>query len=65
MGLRCTEGRTQTNYRKLEYRDKDLAKLNPILIWEEREIWQYLAMNAIKVNMLYQESYRSLGYCNW
>ncbi|MBW5290160.1 MAG: Phosphoadenylyl-sulfate reductase/Adenylyl-sulfate reductase [Candidatus Ruthia sp. Asou_11_S2] len=60
-GLRCTEGRTRTDYRELEYRDKDLAKLNPILIWEEREIWQYLAMNAIKVNPLYQEGYRSLG----
>lgn len=60
-GLRCTEGRTRTDYRELEYRDNDLAKLNPILIWEEREIWQYLAMNAIKVNPLYQEGYRSLG----
>ena len=31
-------------------RDVELTKLNPILIWEEREIWQYLAMNNIKVN---------------
>ncbi len=60
-GLRCTEGRTRTDYRELEYRDDDLAKLNPILIWEEREIWQYLAMNKIEVNPLYQEGYRSLG----
>jgi phosphoadenosine phosphosulfate reductase len=60
-GLRCTEGRTRTDYREIEFRDKDLAKLNPILIWEEREIWQYLAMNQIKVNKLYKEGYRSLG----
>jgi phosphoadenosine phosphosulfate reductase len=38
-----------------------LTKLNPILIWEEREIWQYMAMNNIKVNKLYREGYRSLG----
>ena len=60
-GLRCTEGRTRTDYRELEHRDDNLAKLNPILIWEEREIWQYLAMNKVEVNPLYQEGYRSLG----
>ena len=60
-GLRCTEGRTRTDYREIEKRDQDLVKLNPILIWEEREIWQYLAMNKIHVNPLYIEGYRSLG----
>lgn len=60
-GLRCTEGKTRTDYREIEFRDKGLAKLNPILIFEEREIWQYLAMNQIKVNKLYKEGYRSLG----
>ena len=60
-GLRCTEGRTRTDYREIESRDKGLIKLNPILIWEEREVWQYLAMNNVKVNELYKEGYRSLG----
>jgi phosphoadenosine phosphosulfate reductase len=60
-GLRCTEGRTRTDYREIESRDVELTKLNPILIWEEREIWQYLAMNDIKVNELYKQGYRSLG----
>jgi len=60
-GLRCTEGRTRTDYREIELRDTDLTKLNPILIWEEREIWQYLAMNDVRVNELYKYGYRSLG----
>ncbi len=60
-GLRCTEGRTRTDYREIELRDTGLIKLNPILIWEEREVWQYLAMNNVKVNELYKEGYRSLG----
>ncbi len=60
-GLRCTEGRTRTDYREIESRDVELTKLNPILVWEEREIWQYLAMNNIKVNKLYRDGYRSLG----
>ncbi|MCK4805337.1 MAG: phosphoadenosine phosphosulfate reductase family protein, partial [Spirochaetes bacterium] len=60
-GLRCTEGRTRTDYKEVEERDKGLMKLNPILIWKEREIWQFLALNGVKVNKLYAEGYRSLG----
>ncbi|MCM8775069.1 MAG: phosphoadenylyl-sulfate reductase [Candidatus Omnitrophica bacterium] len=60
-GLRCTEGRTRTDFREIEERDKDLIKLNPILIWKEREVWQYLALRSVKVNPLYAEGYRSLG----
>ena len=60
-GLRCTEGRTRTNYKEIEELDKGLIKLNPILIWYEREIWQYLALNKVPVNPLYNEGYRSLG----
>ena len=60
-GLRCTEGRTRTDFEEVEERDKGLVKLNPILIWKEREIWQYLALNEVKVNPLYAEGYRSLG----
>ncbi len=60
-GLRCTEGRTRTDYKEVEERDKDLVKLNPILIWKEREVWQYLAIYGVKVNPLYKLGYRSLG----
>lgn len=60
-GLRCTEGRTRTDYRERELRDKDLVKLNPILLWTEREVWQYLAVNQVPVNPLYAEGFRSLG----
>lgn len=60
-GLRCTEGRTRTNYKEVEELDKGLIKLNPILIWYEREVWQYLSLNKVPVNPLYAEGYRSLG----
>jgi phosphoadenosine phosphosulfate reductase len=60
-GLRCTEGRTRTDYKEVEERDKGLLKLNPILIWKEREVWQYLALYQVPVNPLYKEGYRSLG----
>jgi phosphoadenosine phosphosulfate reductase len=60
-GLRCTEGRTRTDFLEVEERDEGLIKLNPILIWHEREVWQYLALNNVAVNPLYAEGYRSLG----
>ena len=60
-GLRCTEGRTRTDFQEIEERDKGLIKLNPILIWYEREVWQYLALNQVPVNPLYGKGYRSLG----
>ena len=60
-GLRCTEGRTRTDFQEIEERDRGLVKLNPILIWYEREVWQYLALNRVPVNPLYAKGYRSLG----
>ncbi|MBT3274401.1 MAG: phosphoadenylyl-sulfate reductase [Spirochaetales bacterium] len=60
-GLRCTEGRTRTDYQEVEERDEGLVKLNPVLLWYEREIWQYLALHSVDVNPLYELGYRSLG----
>ena len=60
-GLRCTEGRTRTDFQEIEERDKGLIKLNPILTWHEREVWQYLALHQVPVNPLYTRGYRSLG----
>jgi len=60
-GLRCTEGRTRTDFKEIQELDKGLIKLNPILVWYEREVWQYLALNSVDVNPLYLEGYRSLG----
>ncbi len=60
-GLRCTEGRTRTDFQEIEERDEGLIKLNPILLWHEREVWQYLALHRVPVNPLYGAGYRSLG----
>jgi phosphoadenosine phosphosulfate reductase len=60
-GLRCTEGRTRTDFQEIEERDECLTKLNPILIWHEREVWQYLAIHKVPVNPLYARGFRSLG----
>jgi len=60
-GLRCTEGRTRTDFKEIEERDEGLVKLNPILVWRELEVWQYIGLNQVPVNPLYAKGYRSLG----
>ncbi len=60
-GLRCTEGRTRTDIQEIQELDPGLIKLNPILIWHEREVWQYLALHQLPINPLYAQGYRSLG----
>ena len=60
-GLRCTEGRTRTDFKEVQELDKGLLKLNPILTWYEREVWEYLALHKVNVNPLYSLGYRSLG----
>ena len=59
-GLRCTEGRTRTDYKEVE--DKGgLRKINPILAFTEAEIWRYMSTRGIEPHPWYGKGYRSLG----
>jgi phosphoadenosine phosphosulfate reductase len=59
-GLRCTEGRTRTDYEEVEEKD-GLAKINPILTFTEAEIWRYISTRGIEPHPWYKLGYRSLG----
>lgn len=59
-GLRNTEGGTRKDYREVEH-STSITKVNPILQWTEREVWQYLATHEIPVHPFYKLGYRSLG----
>ena len=59
-GLRCTEGRTRTDYEEVEEKD-GLVKINPILTFTEAEIWRYMSTRDIKPHPWYGLGYRSLG----
>lgn len=59
-GLRNTEGGVRKDYQEVEYSDS-ITKVNPILSWTEREVWQYLATHEIPVHPFYKLGYRSLG----
>jgi len=59
-GLRRTEGKTRTSFDVIEKKG-DIIKVNPILDFEEIDVWRYLAVNNIPVNPMYAKGYRSLG----
>ncbi|MEK7503870.1 MAG: phosphoadenosine phosphosulfate reductase family protein [Patescibacteria group bacterium] len=59
-GLRCTEGRTRTDYQEVEEKD-GLIKINPILTFTEAEVWRYMSTRGIEPHPWYGLGYRSLG----
>lgn len=59
-GLRNTEGGVRKDYQEVEH-SESITKVNPILQWTEREVWQYLATHEIPVHPFYKLGYRSLG----
>jgi phosphoadenosine phosphosulfate reductase len=54
-GLRNTEGHTRRfiNERETRTRSEAEAKINPLLKWDESEIWKYLAENDIPIHPWY------------
>lgn len=60
-GLRKTEGITRGQFKKVEFYEGGIVKVNPILDWEEWEVWRYLAIHQIPTNPLYARGFRSLG----
>ncbi|MEE8353906.1 MAG: phosphoadenosine phosphosulfate reductase family protein [Dehalococcoidales bacterium] len=59
-GLRSTEGRTRTDYEEIENKG-GLIKINPILTFEEAEVWRYMSTRHIEPHPWYALGYRSLG----
>lgn len=38
-----------------------VKRIYPLLHWTEADIWEYIKLNNLKVNKLYEQGYRSLG----
>ena len=60
-GLRNTEGGDMRKFTKEIEEDKDPVKINPILHFDEKDIWMYHAKYNIPIHPLYLKGYRSLG----
>ena len=61
-GLRRDGSATRAGVDLIEWSDKyDLVKLNPLALWSEREVWNYIYQHGVPYNSLLDQGYRSLG----
>lgn len=61
-GLRRSQSVTRANMQMVEYdADDDVLKLNPLLLWSEQDVKDYVRANAIPYNKLHDKGFPSIG----
>lgn len=61
-GLRRSQSVTRAHMQMVEYdADDDVLKLNPLLLWSEQDVKDYVRTNAIPYNKLHDQGFPSIG----
>ncbi|HYB90637.1 MAG TPA: phosphoadenylyl-sulfate reductase [Candidatus Binataceae bacterium] len=62
-GLRRDQTLTRSEIRKVEIDEQHggIVKVSPLAGWTEREVWDYIRLNDVPYNALYERGYRSIG----
>ena len=61
-GLRKEQSVTRFYMKLLEWDENNgLIKLNPLINWTEKQIWEYIRQNKIPFNQLHDKGYPSIG----
>ncbi len=61
-GLRKEQSVTRTESQALEWDSVfGLIKINPLVEWQESEVWDYIHNHEIPYSVLYDQGYRSIG----
>ena len=61
-GLRAEQSLTREDIQLFEYDEGNkLIKLNPLISWSEKEVWEYIKKNSVPYNALHDEGYPSIG----
>ena len=61
-GLRRSQSVTRAHMQMVEYdADDDVLKLNPLLLWSEQDVKEYVRANAIPYNKLHDRGFPSIG----
>ena len=61
-GLRRSQSVTRAHMQMVEYdTDDDVLKLNPLLLWSEQDVKDYVRANAIPYNKLHDQGFPSIG----
>ncbi len=61
-GLRQSQSVTRETLELVEYdAQQQLIKLNPLVLWSEEEIWDYIHQHQLPYNALHDQGYPSIG----
>ena len=62
-GLRREQAITRTDIKKIEIdiKHNSIFKINPIVDWTEKQIWEYIKKNNVPYNILHDKGYPSIG----
>lgn len=61
-GIRRDQAPTRAHAQAFEYDDKfKLVKVNPLILWTEEDVWNYIEENNVPYNPLHDNGYPSIG----
>ena len=61
-GLRREQSVTRTNMEMVECdSDNGLVKVNPLINWSERDVWEYINQHSVPVTPLHKQGFPSIG----
>jgi phosphoadenosine phosphosulfate reductase len=61
-GLRAQQSVTREDMQLFEWDEgNNLIKLNPLILWSEKDIWDYIEKNDVPYNKLHDFGYPSIG----
>ena len=61
-GLRADQSITRESLNIIEFDEaNDVIKVNPLLLWNEKKVWDYIKENKVPYNKLHDQGYPSIG----
>lgn len=61
-GIRREQAATRANARVVEWDNKfSLVKVNPLVKWTNKDVWNYIYKNDVPYNVLHDKGYLSIG----
>ena len=61
-GLRAAQSVTRTDMPIVEFDEHfDVVKVNPLINWNEDDVWDYIKANSVPYNKLHDQGYPSIG----
>ena len=61
-GLRASQSVTRESLNIIEFDEaNDVIKVNPLLLWDEEQVWNYIKENKVPYNKLHDKGFPSIG----